>query len=234
MSAVLAVVERDVGDLAVHEVAEQIARLLGAGVTPVELTPPGCEHLLARLGEPLSAMAVMRVRPEPDADCWQVMSASAKPVVLVPPGAAARSDRIGRVLLPLDGSAESSAAMTQIVDLLSRAPIDIVALHVFGAEVPRYWDQTAHAHESWSSSFLAEHVAAAGAELEIRMGSPGDHILAVADDEEADLIALGWSQRLNGDRAKTVRQTVLEASVPVLLAPVMVPAPSDAADAPRE
>jgi hypothetical protein len=42
----------------------------------------------------------------------------------------------------------------------------------------------------------------------------------VAGAEEADLIALGWSQHLDAERSRTVRRSVLHAGVPVLLLPV--------------
>jgi len=45
-------------------------------------------------------------------------------------------------------------------------------------------------------------------------------VVDVAGAEEADLIALGWSQHLDAGRSRTVRLSVLHAGVPVLLLPV--------------
>jgi hypothetical protein len=39
----------------------------------------------------------------------------------------------------------------------------------------------------------------------------------VAAAEQADLIALAWSQRLEPGRAAAVRRTILDAEVPVML-----------------
>jgi len=42
----------------------------------------------------------------------------------------------------------------------------------------------------------------------------------VAAAEQADMIALAWSQRLDPGRAAAVRRTILEAKVPVMLVPM--------------
>jgi nucleotide-binding universal stress UspA family protein len=59
-----------------------------------------------------------------------------------------------------------------------------------------------------------------GARLELRSGVAGEQVVDVAMAEQVDLIALGWSQRLDAGRARTVRRTVTEASVPVMLVPL--------------
>jgi hypothetical protein len=47
-----------------------------------------------------------------------------------------------------------------------------------------------------------------------------------ADELHVDLIALGWAQELAAGRAPVVRATLERASVPVMLVPVIVGAPS--------
>jgi hypothetical protein len=42
----------------------------------------------------------------------------------------------------------------------------------------------------------------------------------VAGTEQADMIALAWSQRLDPGRAAAVRRAVLDTGVPVLLVPM--------------
>ena len=42
----------------------------------------------------------------------------------------------------------------------------------------------------------------------------------MAAAEQADMIALAWSQRLDPGRAAAVRRTILEAKVPVMLVPM--------------
>jgi nucleotide-binding universal stress UspA family protein len=58
------------------------------------------------------------------------------------------------------------------------------------------------------------------ARLELRHGAAAEHVVQVADAEQADMIALAWSQRLDPGRAAAVRRTILEAEVPVMLIPM--------------
>ena len=55
-----------------------------------------------------------------------------------------------------------------------------------------------------------------------RSGAPGEHVVSAAEAERADLIVLGWSQKLSTGRAGTVRQAILTSSVPVMLVPLVV------------
>ena len=111
--------------------------------------------------------------------------------------------------------------MAETVEQFARAGVDLVALHVFDAEtVPRFWDQAAHARRAWAEEFLARYCAQPGMRLELRSGVAGEHVLDVAEAERADMIALGWSQHLDPGRARTVRRTVRDAVVPVMLVPM--------------
>jgi hypothetical protein len=97
----------------------------------------------------------------------------------------------------------------------------VVVLHVFDAStVPRFWDQAAHARRAWEEEFMTRFCAQPGARLELRSGAAGQQVVDVAATEGVDLITLGWSQRLDPGRAQTVRRTVLEAAVPVMLVPL--------------
>jgi nucleotide-binding universal stress UspA family protein len=71
--------------------------------------------------------------------------------------------------------------------------------------------------------FMARYCALPGARLELRHGAAAEHVVQVADAEQADMIALAWSQRLDPGRAPVVRHAVLDAQVPVMLIP-MTPA----------
>jgi hypothetical protein len=125
------------------------------------------------------------------------------------------------VLVPLDGTPEAAAAVAQTVGLFAGAGVDVVVLHVFDAStVPRFWDQAAHARRAWEEEFMTRFCAQPGARLELRSGAAGQQVVDVAATEGVDLITLGWSQRLDPGRAQTVRRTVLEAAVPVMLVPL--------------
>ncbi len=214
-----------VGGLVHGTVRELVLPAADAGMT--------AEAVLTAVGDEDVVVAVLAAEDDPRAASWRVMRAAGKPLVLVPPRLRDGHPPIGRVLVPLDGTPECAHAVEHTIELCTHAGVDLVVLHVFGpSTMPPYWDQPAHALQAWSEEFLSRHVAAPGVRLEVRTGVPGDNVVDVAASLGADLIALGWSQRLDAGRARTVRRAVAEAPVPVMLVPVHDDAGSDAA-APR-
>jgi hypothetical protein len=92
---------------------------------------------------------------------------------------------------------------------------------VFDAQtVPKFWNQHAHAGQAWGQEFLARYCALPGARLELRSGAAAEHVVKVAGTEQADMIALAWSQRLEPGHALVVRRAVLDTGVPVMLVPM--------------
>ncbi len=223
---VLAVLGQRDGGPPVAETAEAIARISGGEVRPLslaaDLSPPhAAARVLRALYEPRTLTGVL-AGDETSRPMWQrVAQQSVKPVVLVPAGARNRLPRIRRVLLPLDGTARSAAAVAQTAERLARGGAELVVLHVFDAEtVPKFWDQPAHADPAWTGEFLARYCSLPGTRLELRSGAAAEHVVQVAGAEQADMIALAWSQHLDQGRAPVVLRTVLEAEVPVILVPI--------------
>lgn len=213
------------GEGAVPAAAAALATVLGARVRPLAASGdgarPAAARLLAGLDDPQVVAAAVRAATNPRAACWQVMARSAKPVLLVPPALPQQRRTIDRALLPLDGTARSAEAVRGVARLLASAGVELLVLHVFDATtVPMFWDQRAHAHRAFTDEFLARAGAPQGTRLELRSGQPAVHVLQVARKADVDLIALGWSQCMDTGRARTVRESVLHASVPVLLVPV--------------
>jgi len=159
----------------------------------------------------------------------EVIQRCRKPVVIVPLGRHAHPPAaIERILVPLNGSIASAETVTGLVTMFRASGADIVVLHVFDpTTVPMFWDQPVHARQSWVEEFLRRYCNQPDVRMELRSGRAGEHILDVAAAEHADLIALGWAQNLSAGRAETVRATIAEAAIPVLLLPV----PSAATDA---
>jgi nucleotide-binding universal stress UspA family protein len=217
--------QRDAGP-PVAETAGAIARILGSRVRPLrlpaELSPPrAAARVLRTLHRPRVLTAVL-AGDEVSRPMWQrVAQRSNKPVVLVPAGARNRPPQIRRILLPLDGTPRSAAAVAPTAERLARGGAELVVLHVFDAEtVPKFWDQPAYAGPAWTAEFLARYCSVPGARLELRSGIAAEHVAQVARAEQADMIALAWSQRLDPGRAPVVLRTVLEAEVPVILVPI--------------
>jgi nucleotide-binding universal stress UspA family protein len=210
---------------AILDVAESMGIVLEAEVRRLGPSgdteePPDPGKILAALDEPGSAGVVL-----PDTTlarlAWPVLQGARKPVIVVP--SALTEDghwQLKRALIPLDGTAEAADAVAEAVGLLSDAGVELLVLHVFDAgTVPRYWDHHGHADQVWQSEFLARYCDLPGARMQWRSGSPEQHVLDVASAEHADLVALGWSQRLDADHARIVRRTVEQSPVPVLLLP---------------
>jgi hypothetical protein len=209
MTQVLAVLGGGPAEAPVIDTAAALARIAHARVRRVSLAADlsaeqAAAQVLGALDSPGIVLAVL-ARDERSRPIWRRV--------------AQRSAR--RVLLPLDGTAESAAAVAGAVEQFAGAGVDLVVLHVFDAEtVPRFWDQAAHAGRAWAEEFLARYCAQPGVRLELRTGVAGEHVLDVAEAERADMIAFGWSQQLDPGRARTIRRAVLDAVVPVMLVPI--------------
>lgn len=226
VAEVLAILgQRDTG-APVAETAAEFARLTGGDVREVRLaadlsTERAVSQVMRALRWP-GTVSVVLASDELSGPLWRpVAEQAAKPVVLVPAGPRDQPLRIRRVLLPLDGTARSAAAVAGAAERLALGGAELVVLHVFDPEtVPRFWDQHAHAGQAWTREFLARYCALPGARLELRHGAAAEHVVKVAGAEHADVIALAWSQRLEPGRAPVVRRAVLDARVPVILMPI--------------
>jgi nucleotide-binding universal stress UspA family protein len=150
----------------------------------------------------------------------QLITLLQKPVVVVPP-ALAPGRRIESVLVPLDGTTASAAAMHETVELARNAAAEITVVHVHQRHsVPPFEDHLPHEVDAWSNEFIARYCpSATDATLELRVGEPHEHVLNILRRSGCDLIALGWSQDLARGRAAVVRRVLAESPVPVLLMP---------------
>jgi nucleotide-binding universal stress UspA family protein len=150
----------------------------------------------------------------------QLITMLQKPVVVVPPAVAPRR-RIDSILVPLDGTMASAAALHQTVVLAGEAAAEITVAHVQQRHAaPPFEDHLPHEVDAWSREFIARYCpSATDVTLELRVGEPHEHILEIVRQSDCDLVALGWSQELAGGRAAVVRRMLAESPVPVLLAP---------------
>ncbi len=144
-----------------------------------------------------------------------------KPVVVVPPDVAP-GRRIERLLVPLDGTAASAAALRETVELARNANAAITVVHVQQRHLtPPFTDHLPYEVDAWSREFIARYCpSATDATLELRVGEAHEHVLDILQRSRCDLVALGWSQDLARGRATVVRRLLAESPVPVLLTPV--------------
>lgn len=149
-----------------------------------------------------------------------IIAHSTSPLIVVGPKIRRPDQRLSRVLVPLDGTAEAANAVRDVTKLFTAPDVDVVVHHVFDKKtVPTCWDQPQHAQESWAREFLARWYNRPGAALTWQRGDPADAILDAATREDADLIALAWAQDTSPGHADVVKSALLRAHVPVLLVP---------------
>jgi nucleotide-binding universal stress UspA family protein len=256
MSVILAAIDDSAAALPVLRAATAMARTLGTESQALNVREGRSETARAAArhagiplrivdGDPVDrivelssssevAMVVVGARrqragPRPSGHvAFAVMAQVRKPVLVVPPDARLpASDRFDRVLMPLEGSAHSTDAVAEQLRALRLGGVRATVLHVFHpGTAPRFWDQSGHAPQSWGTEFLARWCDEPETELRLRSGEVVSAILDVVSSESIDIIALGWSQSIAGDRARVVRDIVSRCDIPVLLAPVGGPAPS--------
>lgn len=158
-----------------------------------------------------------------------------KPVVIVPPDAAPAAT-FRRVVVPIEGRVSDALAPRAIIDLARGADLEVVVLHVHEpTDLPAFTDQPQHEQQAWAQEFLRRYCpwGIGSVRLEVRVGRPEDLLPLVAEQTQADLVALGWGQELAEGRAPVVRAVLARGRTPVLLVPVRAPggSASPAADA---
>jgi nucleotide-binding universal stress UspA family protein len=207
--------------------AEGIAFSQGISLRIVEGEP--FEQLVAELKEPGVQLGVLGARGHAgDARpaghvATRVAERAAKPVAVVPPDAViCESSRLRKILLPLDGTEATARAARKAVRTFRRAGVEVVALHVFDkGTTPRFLDRPEHDMDAWTREFLARYCSEPGSRLALRAGRTGHHIIHTADEEDADMIALAWSQDLSPGRAAVVGEALARGRLPLLLLPVV-------------
>lgn len=158
---------------------------------------------------------------------FEVVQTLPKPVAVVPPDAPAPG-RLRRVLVPLEGAVSSSIAPQSVIKLAHAAKLEVVIVHVLDeASIPAFTDQPQHEQAAWRQEFLARWCPWGVTDLRVdsRVGVREEQILVAAEDDDVDIIALGWSQELAGGRAPVVRAVLERGRVPILLIPVRVARP---------
>ncbi len=160
----------------------------------------------------------------------RVMRESPRPVVLVPPGAdrmADRSIRLGRVLVPLDGSEIAAGAVDYVLALPGADRLEYVLVEV--VETPT--DDGARAEAERRLDAAAERVRARGARsVEVAVLEASDPAAAIAGsvrDALVDLIAM--STRGMGGIRRMVLGSVAERVVRASEVPVLLLTPTDLA-----
>jgi nucleotide-binding universal stress UspA family protein len=209
-----------------HRTAQAAARAAGlplrlaAGPVVPALQEAGQAADVAALALGVRALSAGR-RPAGHV-ALQLAATLPKPILVVPPHSTAPK-KLNRILVPLDAEPTTAAALAETLELAGRRQLDVVVLHVHNhASLPAFSDQPQHELAAWGEEFLRRHCPNPDlVRLEVRVGVPGQHVLSVAKEIGADMIALGWAQELGAGRAAIVREALERSSIPLLLIPVI-------------
>jgi nucleotide-binding universal stress UspA family protein len=254
---VLAALDNTDGARPVAEFAAALARVLAADADAIHVRCDGSDRaragaaaaqvpLTVAEGEPatslrreaeaddVAAVVIGRcARPSTSpvgAVACELVTALSKPVAVVP-AETAHPGRLGRVVVPLEGTEATSLAPRRTIALARDAGLEIVLVHVFDSDsLPLFTDQPHHETATWAHEFLARYSPCPPEDvrLEVRVGQPEEHVVTVAREIDADLIALGWSQELAAGRAGVVRAVLERARLPIFLIPVVAVEPAGA------
>ena len=187
------------------------------------------------------ATAASQVSPLVEA----VLDGAPSPVLLVRPGLAGQLAEWRpphRLLLPLDGTPSSAAALGPALDLAERLDADVEVLNVAGQadlarergslSAPLYIDQPQHEWRLWAQEFaerfgtaLGQRPLPAKARVFVRSGHPADEIVRFAQERESDLIVLQWRSRFHGERGQVVNEILSRMPCPVLVHNTEAPEP---------
>jgi nucleotide-binding universal stress UspA family protein len=249
MSTVLAAIEADACARPVLETAIALAEVFDAtvaglhvlghgaasprelashcGVELREVSGSAVEQIVAAACQPDTVALVLGARgvhggPQPAGHtALELITRLRKPVAVVPPHARP-PQHVARLLLPLEGTPQSSRALEETIKLAHRRQLEILVLHVHSpATVPAFSNHDPHATQAWEQEFLARYISTPHQRVKLlrRLGVPADDIVAVAHESTADLVVLAWSQDLSRGRALVVSEALARSDIPVLLLP---------------
>ncbi len=157
---------------------------------------------------------------------------SSAPVLVVRPGA---TPKLGRILVPLDGTPSTASALEPATALAraAGASLDIVlvgeAQHLPALEhgtmsVPQYIDQAHHEWPAFSAEFVERFVHTLGhcpsdvpRRFFLGAGDPGEEILRYASMLDSDLAVLVWHGLASARHGAIFQSVVRQAPCPLLI-----------------
>jgi nucleotide-binding universal stress UspA family protein len=168
-----------------------------------------------------------------------VASSTTRPVLIVRPELATRAgyrpEGLRHLLLPLDGTPTTAAALAPTTELAAQLGATIDLLHVVDPAArddaepgslgaPVYLDQPHHEWPAWAAEMLDRLVRSLGrlperipVRVYLAAGAVDAEIMRFAEDHEADAIVLVRRSALGGDRARTLQAVLEQAPCAVLL-----------------
>ena len=159
-----------------------------------------------------------------------LLDGAVAPVLLVRPGMRPLTT-LRRIIVPLEGSPSTSAAMTAADDALCARGREIVMLHVATGETPtetgslpapRIVDQEHYEWSAWQEEFtmrFSQCPEGGRHRVAVRVGDPARIIAEEARSGDAELIVLSWSGSFESGHGAVVRELLGTAPCPLLIVP---------------
>ncbi len=246
MTRVLAFMDDSPCAADVHRTAKWMATLLGATIDPVRAqgpepdggpggeTPPGLrlvpgptiEALTGELTAPDVATAVVgsraidaKVQPLGHV-AHSLLTRTGGPLVVVPPDARASPAETPRLLVPLDGTDETTAALLPLAEQMAQAGATVVVVHVFDADSLPAFIGSPEDVETLAAELAQHHLPGLAQRCELRVGDPASEIIGVVDTEAPDAVLLAWRQDLAPGHAEVMRRLLNDARVPLVVVPL--------------
>jgi nucleotide-binding universal stress UspA family protein len=152
------------------------------------------------------------------------------PLLLVRPGMRPLTS-LQRLLVPLEGTPSSSAAMLYAEEVLCRPQREIVMLHVATGKTPaeagslaapRFIDQEQYEWSDWQDEFsmrFSQCAHGARHRVSVRVGEPASTIVVEARAGDAELIVLSWKGTFAAGHGRIVRRLLEMSPCPLLVVP---------------
>jgi nucleotide-binding universal stress UspA family protein len=157
------------------------------------------------------------------------------PVMLIRPGSHLIPDykwEPAKMLVPLNGTPAAASIMIQVFRLatLTNAVIDVLNIGVAGEKppteagtirTPMYLDHPRYDWPAWAGEFVERFLAQKPPEVKLNLfergGEPAQAIRLFADQNEDDLIIMGWHGQFGKGRARIVKELLQNVEIPIIL-----------------
>jgi nucleotide-binding universal stress UspA family protein len=159
-----------------------------------------------------------------------LLEGAVAPMLLVRPGMRPLTN-LRRIIVPLEGSPSTSAAMTAADDALCARGREIVMLHVATGDAPteagslpapRIMDQEHYEWSAWQEEFtmrFSQCPEGGRHRVAVRVGDPAKLIAEEARSGDAELIVLSWSGSFENGHGAVVKELLGTAPCPLLIVP---------------
>lgn len=140
-------------------------------------------------------------------------------------------DGLRRLLVPLDGTPSTSAAMRFAEEILCRPGCDIIMLNVAtrrtpvevgSMPAPRFIDEEQYEWLEWQDEFSRRFSPGCDGchhQVSVVPGEPAKAVMTAAREEHVDLVILTWKGRFEGGHGPVVRRALEESPCPLLIVP---------------